>query len=107
MRIAINGFGRMGRLALRQSFDWEEIEIVHINETATDAAGSAHLLNFDSAHGRWQYEAVAKENHIMINGQAISYSSNRNIDDTDWASLEVDVVIEATGEFRTKESLQQ
>ena len=106
VRIAINGFGRMGRLAMRQAFDWNEIEVVHINETATDAVGSAHLLNFDSAHGRWQHEAVAKGSHIMVNGQAISYSNNHNIADTDWASLELDVVIEATGEFRTKESLQ-
>lgn len=106
IKVAINGFGRMGRLAMRQSFDWPEIEIVHINEISTDAVGSAHLLNFDSAHGRWQHEADVKAGHIVINDSVISYSSNQNIADTDWGSLGVDIVIESTGEFRTKQSLQ-
>ncbi len=106
IRIAINGFGRMGRLAMRHAFDWPEIEIVHINEISTDAYGSAHLLNFDSAHGRWKHEACEKEGRIIINESVISYSSNKNIADTNWAELDVDVVIESTGEFRTKADLQ-
>ncbi len=106
IRVAINGFGRMGRLALRQAFDWDQIEFVHINEIATDAHGSAHLLNFDSAHGRWQHEAREKNGHILINDKQISYSQNRNIADTDWRSLNIDVVLECTGRFRTVESLQ-
>ena len=106
IKIAINGFGRMGRLAMRQAFDWPEIQIVHINEIATDAYGSAHLLNFDSAHGRWQHEAVEHDGKIIINDSVISYSSNESIADTDWAKLDVDVVIESTGEFRTKEKLK-
>jgi len=106
IKVAINGFGRMGRLALRVAYDWPEIEFVHINETATDAYGSAHLLNFDSAHGRWHHEAIEDADQIIINGHAISYSQNRDIATTDWAALEVDLVIEATGEFRTRDSLQ-
>ncbi len=51
VKVAINGFGRMGRLALREAYDWPDVAFVHINETATDAEGSAHLLHFDSAHG--------------------------------------------------------
>lgn len=108
VRVAINGFGRMGRLALREAFDWPEVEFVHINEIATDVVGSAHLLHFDSAHGRWHHEVTANsdDNTMTIEGQTISYSSNQAIADTDWGALNVDVVIEATGKFRTKETVQ-
>ena len=106
IRVAINGFGRMGRLGLRQAFDWEGIEFVHINEIATDAIGSAHLLNFDSAHGRWHHKAQAENNQIVINGQNIGYSSHKAIEDFDWGALKVDVVLECTGAFRTREQVQ-
>lgn len=106
LRVAINGYGRMGRLGLRLAFDWPEIEFVHINEVAVDAYGSAHLTNFDSAHGRWQHQAVEQDGQIVIEGQTISYSSNPAIVDTDWASLNVDLVLECTGKFRTRDSLQ-
>lgn len=106
IKVAINGFGRMGRLALRVAYDWPGIEFVHINEIATDAYGSAHLLNFDSTHGRWHHEAREDADQIIIGDHAMSYSQNPEISAVDWASLEVDVVIEATGEFRTLDSLQ-
>ena len=106
IRVAINGFGRMGRLGLRQAFDWEGLEFVHINEIATDAVGSAHLLNFDSAHGRWSNKAEAKDDSIVINGQTIGYSSHKAIEDFDWGALNVDIVLECTGAFRTREQVQ-
>lgn len=106
VRVAINGFGRMGRLGLRQAFDWDGIEFVHINEIATDARGSAHLLNFDSAHGRWSNKAVADENSIVIGDKTISYSSHKNLEDFDWGALDVDIVLECTGVFRTCEQVQ-
>ncbi|MDG4812636.1 ArsJ-associated glyceraldehyde-3-phosphate dehydrogenase [Hydrogenovibrio sp. 3SP14C1] len=106
IKIAINGFGRMGRLALREAYDWPDVQFVHINETATDVVGSAHLLHFDSAHGRWWHEAEAEDGKIHIEDQVISYSSNEAIADTNWGALEVDIVIEATGKFRTQDSLQ-
>ncbi len=106
LRIAINGFGRMGRLALRQAWDWPDVEFVHINEIATDAAGSAHLLNFDSTHGRWHHEATATGDEIHIDGKTVGYSQHEAIGETDWAGMEVDVVIEATGRFRTRKALQ-
>lgn len=110
IRIAINGFGRMGRLALREVFDWQGVDIVHINEIACDAYSSAHLVNFDSAHGRWWHEArsekTADGEAIVIGEQRIGYSMNKHIAETDWASLNVDVVIECTGKFRTKAALQ-
>lgn len=106
IRIAINGFGRMGRLGLRQAFDWEGIEFVHINEIATDAAGSAHLLNYDSAHGRWQNKATEENEQIVIGEQRIGYSSQKNLEDFDWGSLNVDIVLECTGKFRTRADVQ-
>ncbi|BBP45165.1 glyceraldehyde-3-phosphate dehydrogenase [Thiosulfatimonas sediminis] len=106
IRVAINGFGRMGRLGLRQAFDWQDIEFVHINEIATDARGSAHLLNFDSAHGRWQHQAVADEHSIVIGDQVIGYSSHENLEEFDWGALDVDIVLECTGAFRTREQVQ-
>jgi len=106
IRVAINGFGRMGRLGLRQAFDWEGIEFVHINEIATNATGSAHLLNFDSAHGRWHNEAQADDQNIIINGKTIGYSSHKRLEDFDWGALNVDIVLECTGVFRTREQVQ-
>ena len=106
IRVAINGFGRMGRLGMRVAFDWPEIEIVHINEIATDAVGSAHLLNFDSAHGRWHHEAMEQNGKIVIGDKVIGYSMNKDISETQWGDLNVDVVIESTGKFRTVETVQ-
>lgn len=105
IRIGINGFGRMGRLAMRMAYDWPEIEIVHINEIATNSEGSAHLLKFDSAHGRWHHDPVAVNGHIKIAEHQISYSSNFAIADTDWGAMNLDVVIESTGKFRTKDTV--
>jgi len=105
-RVAINGFGRMGRLALRVGWDFDELEFVHINEVAGDAECSAHLLNFDSVHGRWQHDATAEGDSIIINGQVMTHSSIDDPAKVDWAAMNVDIVIEASGKFRTKESLQ-
>lgn len=106
VKVAINGFGRMGRLALREAFDWPDVEFVHINETATDAVGSAHLLHFDSAHGRWWHEVDVDDTTLLIGDSRISYSSHEAISDTQWGEMDVDIVIEATGKFRTREHLQ-
>lgn len=61
IKIGINGFGRIGRLALRAAFDWPEFEFVQINDPAGDAVTFAHLVNFDSVHGRWHHEATADD----------------------------------------------
>lgn len=106
VRIAINGFGRMGRLSFRQAFDWPNIEFVHINEIATDAAGSAHLLNFDSAHGRWKHRAEADGDTIIINGKKVGYSCCERIEEFDWGALDVDIVLECTGAFRNRQQVQ-
>jgi glyceraldehyde 3-phosphate dehydrogenase len=105
IKVAINGFGRMGRLAFRAAWDWPEFEIVHINENAGDAATAAHLLNFDSVHGRWEHAADSENNQLIINGKSISYTQNTALEDTPWHDLGVDIVVECTGNFKSKESL--
>jgi glyceraldehyde 3-phosphate dehydrogenase len=104
IKVGINGFGRMGRLSFRAAFDWADVEFVQINDPAGDAATLAHLLTFDSVHGRWHHEAQAEGNEIIINGQRIRCSQNKAIGDTDWSGC--DVVIEASGVMKTKALLQ-
>ena len=104
VRVGINGFGRMGRLVLRTAFEWPEFEFVQINDPAGDAATHAHLLNFDSVHGRWATEAVSDADCVMINGQAIKVTNNRSIAETDWSNC--DLVIEASGKFKSLDALQ-
>lgn len=104
IKIGINGFGRMGRLALRAAWGWEEVEFVQINDPAGDAATLAHLLTFDSVHGRWQHEASSDGDDIIIDGKRICCTRNKTIAETDWSAC--DVVIEASGKMKTKEVLQ-
>ena len=108
VRIGINGFGRMGRLALRAAWGWPGLEIVHINEVAGDAATAAHLLNFDSVHGRWAHEAEAgaEGDSLLIGDSRIGYSANRALADSPWGELDVDIVVECTGKFKTRDALQ-
>jgi glyceraldehyde 3-phosphate dehydrogenase len=104
IKVGINGFGRMGRLVLRAAFDWPEMEFVHINDPAGDAATLAHLLNFDSVHGTWKHQAQAQGNSIFIGQQSITTSANSKIGDSDWSQC--DLVIEASGVMKSKEKLQ-
>ena len=100
IHIGINGFGRMGRLGLRAGWSMPEFDVVSINEIATDAHGSAHLLKFDSVHGTWDQETAAEDGHMIVNGKSLAYSSNTTIDETDWSDC--DIVIEATGKHHKK-----
>jgi len=104
IKVGINGFGRIGRLALRAAWDWPELEFVRINDPAGDAATHAHLLNFDSVHGRWQHEAGSNAEQVLIDGKAITVTANRALADTDWSDC--DLVIEASGKMKTLASLQ-
>ncbi len=103
IRIGINGFGRMGRLALRAAWADQHMQFVHINDPAGDAASFAHLLNFDSVHGRWAHEARAEGEAIVIEGKRIGFSHHKAIAETDWSGC--DVVIEASGKMKTVEVL--
>ncbi|MEO3877280.1 ArsJ-associated glyceraldehyde-3-phosphate dehydrogenase [Rheinheimera fenheensis] len=104
IKIGINGFGRIGRLALRAAFDWPEFDFVKINDPAADAATFAHLLNFDSVHGIWRHNASSDGDSILINGKRVSVSQNKTIADTDWSGC--DVVIEASGKMKSQAVLQ-
>ncbi|MDA0426342.1 ArsJ-associated glyceraldehyde-3-phosphate dehydrogenase [Stutzerimonas frequens] len=105
IKVGINGFGRIGRLALRAAWDWPELDFVQINDPAGDAATYAHLLNFDSVHGRWQHEASADGDRLAINGRRVKVSANKAIADTDWSGC--DLVIEASGKMKTVAVLQR
>jgi glyceraldehyde 3-phosphate dehydrogenase len=104
IKLGINGFGRIGRLALRASFDWPEFEFVQINDPAGDAATFAHLLNFDSVHGRWNHQAEAQDNTVVIQGKSIAVTHNKAVNDTDWSGC--DVVIECSGKMKSTAQLQ-
>jgi glyceraldehyde 3-phosphate dehydrogenase len=105
IRIGINGFGRMGRLALRAAWDWPELEIVHINEIKGGAECAAHLLEFDSVHGRWSREIHAEADALVIEGKRIGFSEFKAPGEVPWDEYGVDIVIESSGKFRTVESL--
>jgi glyceraldehyde 3-phosphate dehydrogenase len=104
IKVGINGFGRIGRLALRTAWEWPEMEFVAINDPGADAGTLAHLLNFDSVHGRWSQEASADGTDIVINGQRVRVTHNRAIGETDWSGC--DLVLEASGANRKMSALQ-
>lgn len=105
IRVGINGFGRIGRLDLRAAWGWSEIEFVHINEVKGGAVTAAHLLKFDSVHGRWAPEVEAGENRILIDGKPISFSEAAKPGDVPWEDYGVDIVLECSGKFRDSETL--
>ena len=104
-RVGINGFGRMGRLALRAAWDWPDLEIVHINDPKSDPATSAHLLTFDSVHGRWPYDVHAGDQEIVIDGTSVGHSSLGTPGAVAWDELGVDLVLECSGKFKSREAL--
>lgn len=105
IKIAINGFGRMGRLALRAAWHWPELEIVHINECAGSAQSAAHLLKFDSQHGIWPEIVEATDDAIMIGAKRIPFTRNRELAATNWAASGAQVVVECTGAFKSAAAL--
>lgn len=104
-RIGINGFGRMGRLALRAAWGAEDLEFAHINELHGDAITAAHLLTFDSVHGRWDNDISGEGDTVSVGASSISYGDASSPGDVAWDQHGVDVVIESSGKFRTMESL--
>ena len=104
IRIAINGFGRIGRLSLRAIFEHRdtEFEIVGINDLA-DNETLAHMLKYDSVHGRFPFPVTHAADSITVNGQSIPAFAIRDPKDLPWRDLDVDIVFECTGLFRTKE----
>lgn len=105
-RVGINGFGRIGRLALRAAWGWPELDFVHVNEIAGDAETAAHLLTFDSIHGRWSEQVSGERGALRINSSTIGYGAAREPGEVPWGELGVEVVLECTGRFRTPELLE-
>jgi len=101
-RIAINGLGRIGRLAFRLLWEHPEIEIVAVNDLAPNAM-LAHLLKYDSSQGKWAVEASGDDHYIYINGKKISATAHKDALECPWQELGIDVVIECSGHFRTTE----
>ena len=105
MKVGINGFGRIGRLVFRAAMEHKNIDIIQINDPGAKADTFAHLVNFDSVHGRWHRNAQAKgDDVIQVGDHSIKLTGNRAIQDTDWS--ECDLVIESSGFMRKKELLQ-
>ena len=103
-KIAINGFGRIGRLTFRNLIESDKVEIVAINDlTAVDML--AHLLKYDSAHGRFNGTVEHTENSLIVNGKEITIYAQRDPETLPWAELGIDVVIESTGFFRDAEGM--
>ena len=103
MKIAINGFGRIGRNVFKIAIDKPGIEIVGINDL-TDPKTLAHLLKYDSTFGVYGKEVSVKDDAIVVDGNEIKIFAERNPANLPWASLGVDVAIESTGVFRSAES---
>ncbi len=102
IKIAVNGFGRIGRLTTRNLLQNKEVEIVAINDL-TDNKTLAHLFKYDSAHGQYSGDVSYTDDSITIDGRKIAALSERNPAALPWKALEVDVVLECTGIFRTQE----
>lgn len=98
IRVGINGFGRIGRNVLRAAFDHDDIEFVAINDL-TDSKTLAHLLKYDSVHGRFPHDVQVEDDAIVIGGKRIQVLAERNPADLPWGELGVDYVIESTGLF--------
>jgi glyceraldehyde 3-phosphate dehydrogenase len=106
MRVGINGFGRIGRLVFRALWGRPGIELVHINDKAGDAATAAHLLEFDSVHGRWPHAVSASATGIQVDSQAVGYTQAGNPAEVPWRELGVELVLECSGKIKTPETLE-
>jgi glyceraldehyde 3-phosphate dehydrogenase len=104
-RIGINGLGRIGKLVLIESFNRKDIEVVGINDLI-DTDYMAYMLKYDSTHGRFNGNVSFDENHLIVNGKKIRVTNKKDPNELLWGELDVDIVMEATGLFLTKETAQ-
>jgi glyceraldehyde 3-phosphate dehydrogenase len=106
MKIGINGFGRIGRLVFRALWGRPGIELVHVNDPAGDAHAAAHLLAFDSVHGRWHQAVQATTDGFSVATTALSYSQEKDPTAVPWRQAGVEMVLECSGKFKTPQTLQ-
>jgi len=100
VRVGINGLGRIGRLAFRAALDNREFAIVHINEVKGNPATAAHLLEFDSVHGRWRVPIDSDPTSLTVDGKRLGFSTTEAPGAAPWDAAQVDIVIESSGKFR-------
>lgn len=105
VKIGINGFGRIGRLVFRVAVDNPNLEVVGINDLI-DVDYMAYMLKYDSTHGRFKGDVEVKDGKLVVNGQAIRVTSERNPADLKWSDVNAEYVVESTGLFLTKEKAQ-
>ncbi len=106
VRIGINGFGRIGRLVVRGLRGRDNIQVVHVNDPQADADTAAHLLQFDTVHGRYDGPISSDGSSMTIDEAPVTYSSHDTPAAVPWADLGVDIVLECSGKFKTTETLQ-
>ena len=106
VKVGINGFGRIGRLAFRRIQNVEGVEVARINDL-TDPAMLAHLLKYDTTQGRFAGSVVVKDGGFEVNGQFVKVSAERDPEQIDWANDGVEIVLEATGFFATKAAAEK
>jgi glyceraldehyde 3-phosphate dehydrogenase len=106
VRLGINGFGRIGRLAFRAGYGRPDVTFVQINEVAGGPAAAAHLLAFDTTHGYFDHAVTADDDSIAINGTPIVTTAHATPEDADWRARGVDIVLECTGRFTTPAQLE-
>ena len=106
IKVAINGFGRIGRMVLKAGIDDPAIEFVAVNDL-TDAETLAHLLRHDSVHGRFNGMIESDGKNITVNGKEIKVIAERDPRKLPWKKLKIDCVVESTGRFRHKEDVKQ
>jgi glyceraldehyde 3-phosphate dehydrogenase len=105
IKIGINGFGRIGRLVVRALPQHPQLQLVHINEIAGDVTTAAHLLEFDTVHGRFAGQVGVEAERLMINGSPVTYSRHSTPGEVPWETYGVQIVLECSGKFRTTETL--
>lgn len=106
LKLAINGFGRIGRLVFREAMKTDRFEVVAVNDL-TDAKQLAHLLKYDSVHGIYEADVEHEEDAFIVNGKQVQVYSEKDPENLPWKKLEVDVVLECTGIFRSKEAVSK
>lgn len=101
-KIAINGFGRIGRMVFRKAILDDTLEVVAINASYPPET-LAHLIKYDSTHGAFQGEVIPEDDALVVNGKRVQLLSNRNPEELPWKQMEIDIVVEATGKFNSKD----
>jgi glyceraldehyde 3-phosphate dehydrogenase len=106
VRVGINGFGRMGRLVVRALQHQTGVRLVHVNEHKGGPEAAAHLLEFDTVHGRYPGRVALDGGSLVVDGERVGFSEHNRPADIPWADLGVDLVIESTGKFKTADDLE-